>query len=257
MINLLKNKKNQIPPIEVDYASMEEYFEKMNYGKAKTNNEQFEKDGYLVVKNIWDPKDLFCDVPDIRGGLHYHGKIDKFMHHPEESQVPGSLARYSYPPYKFYHSQIRLKIEKEIGKKLLNTYYYDRYYFTGQQLTKHCDRPSCEISVTFHISTNTDKCWPIWVKTPDTYDDLSKNNEDRIVIKKGEERSICLSPGDCVIYKGCERPHWRNPLESKYNKVERFFNKIKGKEDDTYYHQVFFHYVLADGVYSHFSGDRK
>lgn len=257
MLNLFKNKKNMIPPVEIDYAAMEEHNEKISHGKAKTNNEQFERDGYLLIKNIWDPKDLFCEVPNIRGGIHYYGKIDKFSYDPDERQVPGSLARYSYPPYKFYHAQIRLKIEEAIGKKLFNTYYYDRYYFAGQQLTRHSDRPACEISATFHISSNTDKCWPIWVKTPDTYDDLSKDPEDRVIIKKGEERSICLNPGDCVIYKGCERPHWRNPLESRHGKFRQKLNKFRKIEDDTYYHQVFFHYVLADGIYSHHAGDRQ
>lgn len=247
-----------IPKIEIDYAAMDEHHEKMVYGKAKTNNEQFEKDGYLVIKNVWDQNDLFCEVPEMKEGcLRYYGKIDKFTYEPNETQVPGSLARYSYPPYKFYHSQIRLKIEKEIGKKLFNTYYYDRFYYAGQKLRKHVDRPACEISVTFHISTNTNKCWPIWVKTPDIYDDLTKDPEDRVVIKKGEERSICLEPGDCVIYKGCERPHWRNPLESRHNKFRQLLNKFLKKEDDTYYHQVFFHYVLADGVYSHHAGDKR
>ena len=48
-----------------------------------------------------------------------------------------------------------------------------------------------------------------------------------------------------MIYKGCERPHWREPLESRHT-GEYFVRKL-GDADDTFYHQVFFHYVLADG----------
>lgn len=255
MLNLLNKKKNKILPSQIDYREQEEHLERLFYGKAKTNNEQFEKDGYLVIRNLWDPKDLFCEVPYLRGDVHYYGKINKFSHDPTEQQVPGSLARYSYPPYKFYHSQIRFKIENAIGKKLFNTYYYDRFYFVGQELPRHIDRPACEISVTLHISTNTNECWPIWVKTPDIYDDMNKNPEDRVILRKGEERSICLNPGDCVIYKGCERPHWRNALPSRHGMIKRTLKKLLNK-DDTYYHQVFFHYVLADGIYSHHAGDR-
>jgi len=234
-----------------------DFCELYNYGKSKTNNDFFEKNGYLVIKNLWDPKDLFCCPPNERGMITYFGKLSKFRHNPHEAQVPGSLSRYSYPPYKFFHSQIRLKIEKEIGKKLFNTYYYDRFYFENQELKKHCDRESCEISLTFHVSSNIEKPWPIWIKTPDTYDDPNKEPEDRKIISKGKEVQVCLNPGDGLLYKGCERPHWRNAMPQKYNKIQKLLNKIKKIEDDSYYHQVFFHYVLADGRYSHFAGDNR
>ena len=40
--------------------------EKQNTGTAWTRNEQFEKDGYLVIKNLWDPEDLYYPVPKER-----------------------------------------------------------------------------------------------------------------------------------------------------------------------------------------------
>lgn len=218
---------------------------------SKTNNEEFEKNGFLLVKNLWNPKDLFCEVPEYRGQINYYGKIDKFTFSPIESQVNGSLSRYTYPPYKYYHSQIKKKIEKIIGKELFNTYYYDRFYFPGQKLDKHVDRDACEISVTLNISTNLNKCWPIYVKSPNQYDENSN------IKNIGKEFSLCLNPGDGVIYKGCERPHWREEMPSKYGKFERFIRKIRNLDDDSYYHQVFFHYVLADGYRSHFAGDKR
>ena len=131
---------------------------------------------------------------------------------------------------------------------MFNTYYYDRVYYVGQELVKHMDRDVCEISLTFQIGSNSKKPWPIWVKTPDIYD------ENRNIIKKGKEVPICLNDGDAVIYKGCERPHWREPLKSKYTLLQRVAGKILGKREDTYHHQVFFHYVLADGLRCSFAG---
>jgi len=88
----------------------------------------------------------------------------------------------------------------------------------------------------------------LWIKTPDTY------SEDKTeVLEQGEDRSVCLQPGDGMIYKGCERPHWREPLKSRH-KGDYFIRKL-GEEDDTFYHQVFFHYVLADGQRSHCAND--
>lgn len=227
-----------------------DFQERLNAGTSPTNNEEFDKNGYLIVKNLWDPQDLYCEPPEIKGQYNYFGKIDKFNHVPLENQVEGSTSRYYYPPYKYAHSQIRLKLEKVIGKKLYNTYYYDRFYNPGQALTNHADRPACEISVTLHISSNVNTPWPIWIKTPDTYDDPKKKTS---IIKKGENRSVILGPGDGMIYKGCERPHWRDPMPTEYRKT--WYGKRVEKEN-LYYHQIFFHYVLADGNRAEFAFDR-
>lgn len=225
--------------------------EKVNTGTSPTNNQQFDQDGYLIIKNLWDSKDLYCNPPEIKGQYNYYGKLDKFSHIPVENQVEGSTSRYYYPPYKFAHSQIRLKIEKAIGKKLYNTYYYDRFYNPGQKLTLHADRPACEISVTLHVSTNINTPWAIWIKTPDTYDN-PKTKEN--IIKKGENRSVILNAGDGMIYKGCERPHWRDPMPTEYKRT--WYGK-KVEKDGLYYHQIFFHYVLEDGIRANYAFDRN
>jgi len=202
--------------------------ERINTGTSWTRNEDFDRDGYFVVKNLWDPEELYHPVPMERGQINYFGSIDKFYHDPVEQQVEGSLARYHHPQYREIHSQIRIKLEKIIGRKLYDTYYYDRFYFPGQELTKHTDRAACEISVTVHISTNLQEPWSIWIKTPN-----------------GEHRSVDLEPGDGMIYKGCERPHWRDPMPTEYEKT--WYGKRVEKEG-LYYHQIFFHYVLQDGI---------
>ena len=202
--------------------------ERINTGTSWTRNEEFDKDGYLVVKNLWDPEELYHPVPMERGQINYFGSIDKFYHNPVEQQVEGSLARYHHPQYREIHSQIRIKLEKIIGRKLYDTYYYDRFYFPGQDLKKHTDRDACEISVTVHVGTNLQEPWPIWIKTP-----------------SGEHRSANLGPGDGMIYKGCERPHWRDPMPTEYDKT--WYGRRVEKEG-LYYHQIFFHYVLQDGI---------
>lgn len=201
----------------------------MNKIISKTNNSDFDRDGYLVIRNLYDPQKLYDDVPDKRGQISYLGSLDKYQYLEEEQQVSGSLARYSHPMYKEAHSLIRKELEKHLGRKLYNTYYYDRFYFPGQELKKHTDRDACEISVTVHISTTLKNCWPICIETP-----------------SGEPRSLCLSAGDGMIYKGRERPHWRDPMPGK---KKGWFRK------GDYYHQIFFHYVLADGYFAHCAFD--
>ena len=67
---------------------------------------------------------------------------------------------------------------------------------------------------------------------------------------------MVLNPGDGVIYKGCERPHWRDPMPGTAvgEKIGGFFSK-KQKEEQ-YYHQIFFHYVVADGERAHCAWDK-
>ena len=229
--------------------------ERLNSGTAWTRNESFEKNGYLVIKDLWDPKELYSEVPEQKGQYNYWDKnIEHFNHVPVENQVEGSTSRYWHPQYRTIHSGIRMKLEKHLGRKLYNTYYYDRFYNPGQALTLHADRDACEISVTVHVSTNLEgdaADWPIWIKTPDTYADETK----AVITKIGEKRSVVLQAGDGMVYKGCERPHWRDPMPTQYEKKGLFRRKQVEKEG-LYYHQIFFHYVLQDGMRAECAWDR-
>ena len=233
--------------------------EKKNTGTAWTRNEKFDKDGYLKIENLWDAEELYHPVPELRGQINYQDmNPENYQHIPVENQVEGSVARYWHPQYRKIHTGVRKKLEKELGRKLYNTYYYDRYYFPGQALTKHADRAACEISVTLHISTNLPddlKDCPIKIKTPDVYTDKSKS----AILVPGEERSCVLNPGDGMVYKGCERPHWRDPMPTPSDPVTNLFRNKKKKKDkksEYYYHQIFFHYVLQDGERAQCAWDR-
>lgn len=207
---------------------------KNNRGTSKTGHNFFDENGYLVVKNICNPDDLFYELPiGITGQLKYGKTEIEVEHTKDEGQVDGSLSRYSHPKYRKIHTDIRLKIEKIIGKKLCNTYYYDRFYFPNQELVKHVDRDACEISVSIHIGSNIDVDWAFELTTP--------HNEDK---------KLFLSPGDGIIYKGCEIPHWREKLQVKKSPID-----LLVKQEQKYYHQIFFHYVLMDGYRCQYAND--
>ena len=229
-----------------------QWSERQNTGTTWTYNESFEKNGYLVIKDLWDPEELYHPLPPERGQINYWGKnMDQFNHDPVEQQVEGSLARYWHPQYRKIHTGIRLKLEVALGRKLYNTYYYDRFYMPGMALTKHADRDACEISVSVHISTNLegkDADWPIWIKTPDTYTDKKKTQ----ILVPGENHLVVLNAGHGMVYKGCERPHWRDPMPG----VKRNFIRKKLGIKELYYHQIFFHYVFQDGQRAHCAWDK-
>tara|TARA_B100001996_G_C18616133_1_gene575816 strand:+ start:494 stop:1123 length:630 start_codon:yes stop_codon:yes gene_type:complete len=208
-------------------------------------NKDFERDGFLEVPGIiMDPENTYSPVPHHPNGERVSGSIQfksngEYTYTPEETQVPGSCSRYNNPKYKSLHYIVKKAVENILGMDLHPSYFYERYYYVGQKLERHSDRPACEISVTLQISTNSEKPWPIWFEKPD-----------------GSEESVEMNTGDGVIYKGCEREHWRDPLKSRYNKYQKKWKEIRNKEDDTYHHQIFLHYVNAQGPYVHHAFDR-
>ena len=209
-----------------------------------SSREKFDRDGYLFVPNaISDPINLYCPpLTDKEGkrlvGTNNYIRDNKIVYEPVESQVNGSMSRYNHPSYRPAHRLILKLIENILEMDLLPTYYFDRFYYKGQELSRHTDRPSCEISATVQVSTNREGAWPIWFQLPDN-----------------TEKSVSMKDGDMVIYKGYDIEHWREPLQSKYGRVNKFLNYLQKKVDDTYHHQIFFHYVNAQGPYVHFAYD--
>ena len=87
---------------------------------------------------------------------------------------------------------IDITLEDETGLKLYETYSYARIYKTGDELKRHKDRYSCEVSTTLNLGGDN---WPIYLEPSG---------------KEGKEgNKISLRQGDMLIYKGCEVEHWR------------------------------------------------
>ena len=118
-------------------------------------------------------------------------------------------------------------VEEAMGVKLLPTYSFSRMYYNGSELTKHVDRPSCEVSVTLCIFS--DKDWPIW------FHELKEKLPD----PSKKPNSYSTKEGQAVAYEGCNYEHWRE--------------KFDGKKCM----QVFLHYVRKEGRYSSFKLDGR
>lgn len=145
-------------------------------------------------------------------------------HFKTDPQVPGSPAIHNYVPFVALMCEKTLHMNQLVGEKLLPTYAYARVYKNGAELTKHTDRPACEISVTLNLGGDG-VSWPICFTKPD-----------------GSVVSKDLKPGQAVIYLGCISEHWRE-------------GSFAGQE----YGQVFLHYVRSEGKYINhcFDGARK
>lgn len=187
-------------------------------GKSKTGHKEFDQDGALFVPNLLDVTEM-VRVPEERNQMRKYFKDGSYVIYPADLPDGAPLnvgsETYGYPEYKSKFFEVKRKLEKILGKRLHETYYFDRFYFNGDDLKYHYDRPACQISVSINIQQPENCDWPFNLTTPN----------DKTL-------EYSTKPGDGVIYKGCECPHWRKSLVC---------------EDTEYYHQIFMHYVLQDG----------
>ena len=125
----------------------------------------------------------------------------------QNEQIPNTYSCYSDIAMETLLFKCQPVMEKATGLKLYPAYTYARIYKKGDELKRHKDRFSCEISTTMNLSGDD---WPIYLEP--------SGKEGMKGIK------VDLKPGDMLVYYGCELEHWRE--------------KFKGEECI----QVFLHY---------------
>lgn len=163
----------------------------------------------IVIKNFLskDEKNLLSET----------GKI--FLRSNKRWFEPLGASPYYYSMY-VTEAILKLKkktIEEKLNKELLPTYSFSRIYTKYDELKKHTDRPECEYSVTVFVDSCGTYDWPIYM----------------------DNKAYHLSPGDAVIYKGCDFLHWR----------EEFLGD--------WHYQIFLHYVDKKGQYSNHIRDKR
>ena len=129
---------------------------------------------------------------------------------PGDDQAPYSNSCYNYVGFTELLCNKVSHMADLVGENVFPTYCYGRVYRPGDDLKPHKDRDACEVSVTLNLSM--EKEWPIYIRKPN-----------------GEVACLNLSPGDAMLYLGCDAEHWRDPLQ-------------EGKHI-----QVFLHYVRSRG----------
>ena len=179
----------------------------------------FKKKKYTVIKQAIS-KDLAAfvanyflmqkQVYDTCRQARYFSPFENILGYyedPVNGQIPNTYSAYGNIAMETLLLKCQPGMEKATGLKLYPAYTYARIYKKGDELKRHKDRFSCEISTTMNLAGDD---WPIY---------LEPSGETG---KKGIK--VDLKQGDMLVYSGCELEHWRN--------------KFKGKECV----QVFLHY---------------
>ena len=140
-----------------------------------------------------------------------------------DEMIPETYSHYGDIAMDTLLQTVKPVMEKETDIKLTETYSYARIYKEGDELFRHKDRPSCEISTTMHLGGDK---WSIFLEPS------GEEGKDGVEIK--------LEAGDMLIYKACDLEHWREPYKGKdcgqvflhYNdssSAEAKFNKFDGR----------------------------
>lgn len=163
-------------------------------------------------------------IPDDQRNFLFHYVADTFgrVAAPEgDRQVPRTPCAYGDFAAEGLLKSIQPAVENHVGSALYPTYSYLRLYKHGDCLSRHVDRPACEISATLCLGYAPDSPWPIWIEC------------------RGIALPITLLAGDMLIYGGTETPHWRESYAG-----------------DTLA-QVFLHYVDQKGPHRAWKFDKR
>ena len=115
----------------------------------------------------------------------------------KDEQIPNTYSVYGDTFMETLMMKVLPVMEKHTALKLLPTYSYTRAYKKGDELKRHKDRPSCQISTTLHLGGNE---WPIYID-PTGGDNVPTGNR------------VDLKIGDMLVYSGCELEHWREAFK--------------------------------------------
>ena len=122
-----------------------------------------------------------------------------------DTQIPNTYSIYGDPAFDTLLMKMLPVMKKETGLDGVPTYSYARMYKKGDELKKHKDRPSCEISTTLNLGGDP---WPIFL----------------------ENNKVMLETGDMLIYEGCKLEHWREPFEGdNCGQVFLHYNNANGQ----------------------------
>ena len=205
----------------------------------KQIQDYFKQNKYVIVRQVI-PKDII--------NLFYSYSLKKANRLGHRYLTLGEIndkwdghfgdERMGFKSYNFYGDEFAETILENLlpgmelftGEELVYTYGYLRLYQDGDTLPKHIDRDSCEISTTLCVGYDATENWPIYVETDDN-----------------QTKEIFLEPGDLLVYKGCEIPHYRNAFKGNHH-VQCFLHYNKKENENNNYLDGRSHLGLPKGI---------
>lgn len=178
--------------------------------------EYFRKNKYVVIRKFLDPNIAslmyrYCinkvKAIDFKSTYSKHEYFNDWDGTFGDEQAPISYSNYGDVLMDTLLEASTGIMEKYTGLELTPNYTYWRFYQKGEELKRHCDRDSCEISTTLCLGYNTSNLdeniretynWPMFIESAE------HPEVDGVPVN--------MNPGDMIIYRGCDLDHWREPF---------------------------------------------
>ena len=176
----------------------------------------FKKNNFIVVKNAISKElaqfiyDYFLLKQEVLKTLlksRYISLNENMCGVFGDEQVPEAFSIYSDINAEILLKNLKKILEEKTKLKLIENYSYARIYKKGNELKRHKDRFSCEISTTLNIGGDI---WPIFIEPNEK---KGRTINDKYVSDNTKGIKVILNPGDMLVYRGNILEHWREPFE--------------------------------------------
>jgi hypothetical protein len=175
----------------------------------------FARQGFVIVGQL-APQAVLAKIRD-----HLSARVAAGTVMTDDEQVPGTPSIYGGVVLDGLMEDLRPVVEHCTGLNLFPTYSYGRIYKKGAELARHMDRAACEVSVSLNLAQTPHEPWPLHLQFG------------------AHDVPVKLRPGDALLYRGIELPHWREPYTGESMA------------------QVFLHYVDQNGPFADEKFDRR
>ena len=158
---------------------------------------------FLMKKQVHDTcfetfKTSLISVPELLKPVVLTKTLGLGHYESKNEQIPNTYVCYADIVMETLLLKCQPIMEKHTELKLLPTYSYARIYKNGDELKRHTDRKSCEVSTTMFLGGDK---WDLYLEPSG---------------QKGKKGiKINLEQGDMLVYSGCELEHWREKFKGK------------------------------------------
>ena len=197
----------------------------------------FKKDKYAIIKKAIN-KDLAIflanyltikkQVYDTCMKERYLSPYENILgfYETNHQQIPNTYSCYSDIAMETLMLKCQTKMEEVTKLKLNPAYTYARVYKNGDELKRHKDRFSCEISTTLNLGGDP---WPIHLEPKKNVG--IPNGKKLTASSNNKGITVNLKPGDMLVYRGMELEHWREEFQGdNCAQVFLHYNDQKSKD---------------------------
>jgi hypothetical protein len=167
----------------------------------------YRRNGYALVRGLIPVEVAQAFVQALKQDIGPGAiPLSRVAEHPNLLRRPAfEVYGHHYPPMLFFLWGLTPMMSKLVGRELLPTYDYFRIYRAGDVCRVHCDRYSCQHSLSLTLAYSDEKPWNLEIgKRP--AEPSARVEED---FGGDPYSSLAMGVGDAVLYQGVQHRHGR------------------------------------------------